>query len=73
MTAGVGVWKGIKLDTYPQVFFVASVRLIKGVKEKEEQQVRLGAEEMRRDVKKGRKGGQMDGQIEGVYGFRFKN
>lgn len=65
----------MKLDTYPQVFFVASVRLIKGVKEKEHQhqQVRLGAEEMRRHVEKGRRGGQMDGQIEGVYGFRFKN
>lgn len=52
---------------------MASVRLTKGVKEKEDQQVRVGAVEMRRDVGKGRRGGQMDGQIEGVYGFRFKN
>lgn len=57
------------------VFFVASVRLRKGAKERADQQVRLGrgAEETRRDVQRGRRGGQMDGQIEGVYGFRFKN
>lgn len=45
MTAGVWVWKDIRVDTHPQVFFVASVRLTKGVKEKAEQQVRVGAEE----------------------------
>lgn len=56
-------------------FFVASVRLRKGAKERADQQVRLGrgAEKTRRDVQRGRRGGQMDGQIEGVYGFRFKN
>lgn len=54
--------------------FVASVRLTKGVKEKKERQVILGAEEMRmrRDVEKRRRGGQMDGQIEGVYGCALK-
>lgn len=73
MTAGVGVWKGIKLDTYPQVFFCGECETNKRCERERGAAGEMGAEEMRRDVEKGRRGGQMDGQIEGVYGFRFKN